>query len=128
MIFFACIVFIPLEQDKLKSHEKVCKNKDFCGNVMPSEMGKILEFKHYSKSNKMPYIIHADIESLIRKIDGCANNPEKSSTMKISEHIPWRYSVSTIWRFNHIESKYTLYHGKDCMKKFCESLENMQEV
>ena len=91
-------------------------------------MGKILEFKHYLKSNKMPYIIHADIESLIRKIDGCANNPEKSSTMKISEHIPWRYSVSTIWRFNHIESKYTLYHGKDCMKKFCESLENMQEV
>ena len=54
MIFFACIVFIPLEQDKLKSHEKVCKNKDFCGNVIPSEMGKILELKHYLKSNKMP--------------------------------------------------------------------------
>ena len=24
-------------------------------------------------SNKMPYIIYADIESLIRKIDGCEN-------------------------------------------------------
>ena len=31
----------------------------------------------------MPYIIYADIESLIRKIDGCANNPETSSTAKI---------------------------------------------
>ena len=32
----------------------------------------------------MPCIIYADIESLIRKIDGCANNPEKSSTLKIN--------------------------------------------
>ena len=27
-------------------------------------------------SDKMPYIIYAEIESLIRKIDGCANNPK----------------------------------------------------
>ena len=40
------------------------------------------------KSNKMPYIIYTDIESLIRKIDRCANHPEKSSTMKIGKHIP----------------------------------------
>ena len=32
------------------------------------------------KSDKMTYINHADIESLIRKIDGCANNPDNSST------------------------------------------------
>ena len=31
----------------------------------------------------MAYIIYADIDSLIRKIDGCANNPEKSSIMKL---------------------------------------------
>ena len=40
------------------------------------------------KSDKMPYIIYADIESLIRKIDGLANNPQKSSRTKIAEHIP----------------------------------------
>ena len=31
----------------------------------------------------MPYLIDPDIESLIRKIDRCANNPENSSTTKI---------------------------------------------
>ena len=41
----------------------------------------------------MPYIIYADIESLIRKIDGCANNPENSSTTKIGDHIPCGYSM-----------------------------------
>ena len=28
----------------------------------------------------------------------------------------------TIWTFDHIESKYTLYRRKDYVKKFCESL------
>ena len=51
----------------------------------------------------MPCIIYVDIESLIRKIDGCENNPENSSTTKIAEHIPCEYSVSTIWVFSHIE-------------------------
>ena len=37
---------------------------------MPSEKDKILKFKQYMKSDKMPYIIYADIQSLIRKIDG----------------------------------------------------------
>ena len=74
------------------------------------------------KSDKIPHIIYVDIESLVRKIDGCANNPEKSSTVKTGEHIPCGYSMSTIWGFDHTEDKHTLYCRKDCMKKFCDSL------
>ena len=70
----------------------------------------------------MPCIIYTDIESLINKIDGFENNPENSSTTKIGEHIPCRYSMSTIWGFDHIEDKHTLYPVKDCMKKLHESL------
>ena len=55
------------------------------------------------KSDKMPYIIYANIESLIRKIDVCANNLKKLSTVKVGEHIPCGYSKSTIWGFDHIE-------------------------
>ena len=72
----------------------------------------------YMDSDKMPYIFYADIESLIKKIDGCANNPENSSTTRISESIPCGYSMSTIWAFDHIENKHTLYCGKDRMKMF----------
>ena len=53
--------------------------KKYVKIVMQSEKDNILEFNQHMKSDKMPYIIYADIESLIRKIDGCANNPEKSS-------------------------------------------------
>ena len=45
----------------------------------------------------MSCIIYADIEYLIRKIDGCANNPENFSTTKVDEYIPCGYSMSSIW-------------------------------
>ena len=70
----------------------------------------------------MPYITYADIESLIKKADGCAQNKENSSTAKIGEYIPCGHSMSTIWVFNHIKNKHSIYRGKDFMKKFCESL------
>ena len=70
----------------------------------------------------MPYVIYADIESFIKKIDGCANNPKTPSITKISEHIPCKYSMSTIWAFDNIENRHTLYRREDCMKKFFTSL------
>ena len=38
---------------------------------MPSEKGNILEFYQYMKSDKMPYIIYVDVESLMRKLMIC---------------------------------------------------------
>ena len=37
-----------------KSHKKVCENT------------KILEFNQYQKSGKTPFIIYADLESLVK--------------------------------------------------------------
>ena len=56
----------------------------------------------------MPYVIYADIDSLVKKIEGCEKNPEKSSIRKIGEHIPCRYSMSAIWRFDRIEHSLTI--------------------
>ena len=61
------------------------------------------------KSDKMPYIIYAGIESLIRKIDGYANNPENFSTTKIRDYISCRYSISTIWGFEDTQKTNILY-------------------
>ena len=112
----------------LKSYEKVCKNKDFCGTVMLSQKDNILQLSQNMKSEKMLYMIYADLESLIKKVDGCANNPQKSSTTKMGKHIPCGYLTSTICAFDHIENKHTLYWGKDCMKKFCESLKEHTKI
>ena len=89
---------------------------------MPTEKKWTLAFKEYMKPDKMPYIIYTDIESLIRKIEGCANKSEKSSTTITQEHISSGYSMSTIWGFDRIENKHTLYRGKDRNKTFRDSL------
>ena len=52
-------------RNKLKSHEKVFKNKNLCENAMQSEKDDILEFNQYMNSDKMLYIIYADAESLV---------------------------------------------------------------
>ena len=53
--------------------------------------------------DKTTCIIYADLESLMEKIDGCKNNPNKLSTTKVNEHIPSGFSVSTISSFKSIE-------------------------
>ena len=88
---------------------------------MPSENTKILQFNQYQKSDEAPFIIYADLEFLIEKIDGSKNSPENSLTTKLSEHIPLGFSMSTISSFRSIEIS-TIFTGKDCMKNFCEFL------
>ena len=87
---------------------------------MPSEKDNTLEFNPYVKSDKIPYIIYADVK--FKKIDDCANNPYNYSTKKVGGHILCRYSMSSIWNFDNIQNKHTLYHGEDFMKNCCTSL------
>ena len=42
---------------------------------MPSEETKILEFNQYRTSDKIPFIIYADLECFIEKINGYKNHP-----------------------------------------------------
>ena len=57
---------------------------------------------------------------MIEKIDGCKNNPENSSTTKVSKHIPSGFSMSTLSSVRSIENKHDVYRGKYCMKKLYE--------
>ena len=63
-----CLHSFPTES-KHESHKRVCENKDFCNIVMLSEDIKILKLKQHQKSDKAPFIICADLECLIEKID-----------------------------------------------------------
>ena len=54
-------------ENKIKSPEKVSKNKDFWGIAMPSEKDKILEFNQYMKSDKMSYIFMLILKLNLKK-------------------------------------------------------------
>ena len=53
--------------NKLKKHERVCKNHDYCHVNMPEEGKNILKYSPGDKSLKAPFIIYADLEYLLKK-------------------------------------------------------------
>ena len=63
---------------------------------MLSEETKRLQFDQSQKSVKVPIFIYADLEWIIKRIDGCKNNPENLSIAKVSGHIPSDFSKATI--------------------------------
>ena len=98
-------------KSKSESHKRICENKDFYNVIMPFQDTKILEFNQYEK---------------IDEIDGCKNNPESSSTIKVSEHIPSDFSMATKSSFRSIENKNDVYSGNDSRKSFVNPQESTQ--
>ena len=67
---------------------------------MPKEDNKILKYNHAEKDMKVPFIIYADLESLLGKMNTSHNNPKKSSTTKINKHTPSGYLLFTLYSFD----------------------------
>ena len=111
-----------ITENKLKKHKKVCGNHDYCYVEMPEKDDKILKYNQGEKPMKVPFIIYADLQSLLEKINTCHNNPEKSSTAKINKHTPYGYSLFTHCSFDTAKNKFDYYRGKNCMKNFCLDL------
>ena len=115
-------------ENKLKKHEKVCNDHDYCYVEMPNEDNKILKYNHGEKSLKAPFMIYADLECLLEKMHSCQNNPEKSYTEKKTMHTPKGYSISTNCSFysrelHSTKNKLDCYRSKDCMERFCKNLQ-----
>ena len=109
-------------KQKLKKHKKVCENHDYCYVEMPEEANKILNYSHGEKSMKVPFIIYADLESLLEKMNTCHNDSEKSSITKINKHTSSGYSLFTHCSFDTTKNKLDYYRGKNCMKNICLDL------
>ena len=89
---------------------------------MPNEDNKIIKYNQGEKSIKLPFIIYANLECLLKKMSTSYNNPEESSITKINKHTPSGYSLFTHCSFDKTKNKLDYYSGKDCMKKFCKNL------
>ena len=111
-------------EKKLRKHERICRNHDFCHPKMPDEDNKILKYISGEKSLKVPFIVYADLECLLKKINTCQNNPANSYTEKKATHRPSRYSLVTCCSSDKSKNEQKYYRGKDCMKIFCKDLKD----
>ena len=109
-------------KEKLKKHERMCKDHDFCSIKMPDEDRKILKNNPGEKSLKVPWIIFVDLECLLEKIDTCQNNPEKSYEENKAKHTASGYSLVTCRSFDKSKNERKYYRGEDCMEMLSKDL------
>ena len=63
---FYCLNCFPYTTEKkLKNHERICKDHDFCHIKVPDEDNKTLKYIPGEKSLKVAFIIYADLECLL---------------------------------------------------------------
>ena len=109
-------------KNKLESHKKMCGNHDYYHVEMPTKDNNIIKYNHGEKSIKLPFVIYADLQCFLEKMSTCINNPNESSTTKISKDTPSGYSIFTSCSFDESRNKLNYYRGDDSMKKFCKDL------
>ena len=101
-------------ENKIRKHEKICNDHDFCFLKMPDDDNKILQYIPGKKSLKVPFTIYADLECLLQKIKSCQNNPKKSYTEKKAVHKPSGCSLIACCSFDKSENERKCHRGKDC--------------
>ena len=81
-------------KEALENHMKVCEDKDYCYIEMP-EKSALFKYHHGVKSMRAPFVMYADLESLLEKMNTCTNDPNKSSTTQINKHEMYGCSFTT---------------------------------
>ena len=107
----------------LDDHKEYCYNNECIKTIMP-EKGTYLRFKNFVHSEKVPFIVYADMESLIKNMDNCDPNPIKSYTKKYQKHEPISFSYYIkCFKDSVSEPILRTYTGKDAMDVFISWLE-----
>ena len=113
----------------LVEHEKYCNGVNGRPTKidMPEEGENILAFQNHQKQMKAPYVIYADFEALVKKIQGCERDPDKkykSYTEKTEWHEACGYSYIVVRSDGEVTAK-KVFRGEGAVKSFLESI--MQE-
>lgn len=83
----------------------------------------ILKFEHYERQMKVPFVVYADFESVLKPIDTTEPNPQKSYTNKTFKHLPYSFAYYIKCDYDDSLSKLVIYRGEDAAKEFVKRLE-----
>ena len=78
-------------KQSLDKHKEYCYNNECVKTIMP-EPNTFLKFKNFPHSEKVPFVVYADTEALIKEMHNCDPNPNKGYTKKYQKHEPVSFS------------------------------------
>ena len=110
-------------QEALSRHQEYCGEYESVKIELPKK-GTMLKFKNYLHAEKVPFIIYADTEALIKPIQSCEPDSQSSYTKKYQKHEPISFSYYIkCFDDNVYEPRLRSYTGVEAMGKFVKWLE-----
>ena len=70
------------------------------------------------------FVMYADFESILKPIEAPKTDPEESYIKFINQHILTGSCVCSKFVYGKVENPLKLYRGEDCVKVFCNYIEN----
>ncbi|XP_023312147.1 uncharacterized protein LOC111692389 [Anoplophora glabripennis] len=104
--------------ERLASHYVDCKNQNDCRVRLPTEDQKDLKFKNYKNKEKVPFVVYADLESILK---------EEDSGNKYQRHVPAAVGYYVKCSYDPSLSFYRSYRGEDCMSWFAHEMSAFAE-
>ena len=112
------------------------ENYEYCssnGHVkvnLPTEEEKWLKFHDGQYQFKVPFMLYADFESILKPVDEwykekmnrmkAGRKGKAPYTEKISKHVPSAWCVHSAFAYGDVPDSLKMYRGKDCVEKFVE--------
>ena len=114
-------------------HYKYCISNGYVKFKMPSEKEKWLKFHDGQYQFKVPFMLYADFESVLKPVDeryGDRTNTMKterkgnaSFTEKINTHVPSGWCVHSTFAYGDVPDPLKMYRGKECVERSVEYIE-----
>ena len=86
---------------------------------MPAE-GEVIKFKSYRETVKIPFIIYADLESLLQKLTATEKQEvDQERTEKLQKHVACSYGYKVVCCYDdRLSNPFKMYRGLDRVSKF----------
>ena len=115
--------------DLLQSHLVECRgiNEQAVRIQMPTLSNRTIKFVNHKNQLKAPWVIYADFESSIRKIEGPTQSTDESFTHKSSIQEACGFCLRAV-RSDGLSTEPVLYRGQDCIQVFLEQLKEVELI
>ncbi|XP_011869853.1 PREDICTED: uncharacterized protein LOC105563134, partial [Vollenhovia emeryi] len=102
---------------KLQAHSVDCQQINDCAIILPSEEDKWLSFNNHSRKERVPFVVYADLECILKKMDTDPKAYQHHEVFSIAYYLHCSYDDSL--------STYQFHRDKDCIAWFADQLEEL---
>ena len=106
------------QESSRDQHQVYCKDNESVRVEMPKQ-GSTVEFKDGQNQFRVPFIMYADLESILEPIHGPNPDPNQPYTNEVNQHTPSGWCVYSKFAYGDVDNLLRLYRGPDCIETFC---------